>query len=104
MIAWIDKNGDGIMQYRAGNVFAGKPTYHNDTRSEGGPRPVTNEVVDSSANEVYYDKDIIVLANPEMAGLPKWVIALVMAGTVWPRPHPPLPVCSSFSPLRSLMT
>jgi len=33
-------------------------------------------------NEVYYDKDIIVLANPEMAGLPKWVIALVMAGCV----------------------
>jgi cation/acetate symporter len=31
---------------------------------------------------VYYDKDIIVLANPEMAGLPKWVIALVMAGCV----------------------
>ena len=82
MIAWVDKNGDGIMQYRAGNVFAGKPTYHNDTRSEGGPRPVTNEIDDSSANEVYYDKDIIVLANPEMAGLPKWVIALVMAGCV----------------------
>ena len=82
MIAWVDKNGDGIMQYRAGNVFAGKPTYQNDTRSEGGPRPVTNEIDDSSANEVYYDKDIIVLANPEMAGLPKWVIALVMAGCV----------------------
>ena len=82
MIAWVDKNGDGIMQYRAGNVFAGKPAYQNDTRSEGGPRPVTNEIDDSSANEVYYDKDIIVLANPEMAGLPKWVIALVMAGCV----------------------
>lgn len=82
MIAWVDKNGDGIMQYRAGNVFAGKPTYQNNTRSEGGPRPVTNEIDDSSANEVYYDKDIIVLANPEMAGLPKWVIALVMAGCV----------------------
>ena len=42
---------------------------------------VTNEI-DPSENEVYYDKDIIVLANPEMAGLPKWVIALVMAGCV----------------------
>ena len=82
MIAWVDKNGDGIMQYRAGNVFAGKPTYQNENRSEGGPRPVTNEIDDSSANEVYYDKDIIVLANPEMAGLPRWVIALVMAGCV----------------------
>ena len=82
MIAWIDKNGDGIMQYRAGDVFVGKPVYEDASRAEGGPRPVTNEVVDSSANEVYYDKDIIVLANPEMAGLPKWVIALVMAGCV----------------------
>ena len=82
MIAWIDKNGDGIMQYRAGDVFVGKPVYEDASRAVGGPRPVTNEVVDSSANEVYYDKDIIVLANPEMAGLPKWVIALVMAGCV----------------------
>ena len=82
MIAWIDKNGDGIMQYRSGDVFVGKPVYEDASRTEGGPRPVTNEVVDSSANEVYYDKDIIVLANPEMAGLPKWVIALVMAGCV----------------------
>ena len=82
MIAWIDKNGDGIMQYRAGDVFVGKPVYEDASRPEGGPRPVTNEVVDSSANEIYYDKDIIVLANPEMAGLPKWVIALVMAGCV----------------------
>ena len=82
MIAWIDKNGDGIMQYRSGDVFVGKPVYEDASRTEGGPRPVTNEVVDSTANEVYYDKDIIVLANPEMAGLPKWVIALVMAGCV----------------------
>ncbi|MEC7394014.1 MAG: sodium:solute symporter family protein, partial [Verrucomicrobiota bacterium] len=82
MIAWIDKNGDGIMQYRAGDVFVGKPVYEDASRAEGGPRPVTNEVVDSSANEVYYDKDIFVLANPVMAGLPKWVIALVMAGCV----------------------
>ena len=82
MIAWVDKNGDEIMQYRAGNVFTGKPTYQNDIRSEGGPRTVTNEIDASSANEVYYDKDIIVLANPEMAGLPRWVIALVMAGCV----------------------
>ena len=82
MIAWIDKNGDGIMQYRAGDVFVGKPVYEDASQAVGGPRPVTNEVVDSSANEVYYDKDIIVLANPEMAGLPKWVIALVMAGCV----------------------
>jgi cation/acetate symporter len=81
MIAWVDKNNDGLMQYRAGNVFVGKPTFNDKVRSDGGPRPVTNEI-DNSSNEVYYDKDIIVLANPEMAGLPKWVIALVMAGCV----------------------
>ena len=51
------------------------------TDLKGLPRSVTNEISDSD-NEVYYDKDIIVLANPEMAGLPQWVIALVMAGCV----------------------
>ena len=81
MIAWVDKNNDGIMQYRAGNVFVGKPIYDDSSRLEKSPRVVTNEIAPST-NEVYYDKDIIVLANPEMAGLPKWVIALVMAGCV----------------------
>jgi cation/acetate symporter len=81
MIAWVDKNGDGIMQYRAGDVFEDKPIFDDSNRAEGAPRPVTNEI-SSSDNEVYYDKDIIVLANPEMAGLPQWVIALVMAGCV----------------------
>lgn len=82
MIAWVDKNDtDGIMQYRAGDVFAGKPVFDDAKRVQNGPRVVTNKI-DGSANEVYYDKDIIVLANPEMAGLPKWIIALVMAGCV----------------------
>lgn len=81
MIAWVDKNEDGIMQYRAGDVFSGKPSYNDSTRQDGSPRTVTNQLSDSE-NEVYYDKDIIVLANPEMAGLPQWVIALVMAGCV----------------------
>ena len=82
MIAWVDKNQDGIMQYREGNVFAGKPTYDGTSSSDSEPRKVLNEIDHSSENEVYYDKDIIVLANPEMAGLPPWVIALVMAGCV----------------------
>ena len=82
MIAWVDKNKDGIMQYRAGDVFAGKPEFDDSLRTENGPRPVTNKSDESSTNEVYYDKDIIVLANPEMAQLPKWIIALVMAGCV----------------------
>ena len=81
MIAWVDKNNDGIMQYRAGDVFSGKPSYDDSTRQDGSPRVVTNQI-STSENEVYYDKDIIVLANPEMAGLPQWVIALVMAGCV----------------------
>jgi cation/acetate symporter len=81
MIAWVDKNNDGVMQYRAGNVFSGKPSFDDNKQKEGSPRLVTNEI-DPSQNEVYYDKDIIVLANPEMANLPKWVIALVMAGCV----------------------
>ncbi|OUW37375.1 MAG: cation acetate symporter [Verrucomicrobia bacterium TMED175] len=81
MIAWVDKNNDGIMQYRAGDVFSGKPAYDDSTRQDGSPRIVTNQL-SATENEVYYDKDIIVLANPEMAGLPQWVIALVMAGCV----------------------
>ena len=83
MIAWVDKNEDGFMQYRAGDVFSGKPIFVEkpDTTSTG-PRKVSNEINFASENEVYYDKDIIVLANPEMAGLPPWLIALVMAGCV----------------------
>ena len=52
-----------------------------DKRGDHGQRLVTNEI-SSTANEVYYERDIIVLANPEMANLPKWLIALVMAGCV----------------------
>ena len=83
LIAWSDKNGDGIMQHSAGSVFIGKkekPKYISE-RTENGPRRLSNELSDNP-NEVYYDKDILVMANPEMAGLPMWVIALVMAGCV----------------------
>jgi cation/acetate symporter len=80
LIAWTDKNGDGVMQHSAGAAFAGKPTFA-DAQSTTRPRIVANPLTDS-ANEIYYDKDILVMANPEMAGLPMWVIALVMAGCV----------------------
>ena len=53
MIAWVDKNKDGVMQYSAGTVFSGKPVYADDSRIEGGPRPVSNEISDSS-NEVHH--------------------------------------------------
>jgi cation/acetate symporter len=52
LIAWEDKNADGKMNYVAGK----------------------------EANEVTIDRDIMVLANPEIAKLPAWVIALVAAG------------------------
>lgn len=85
LIAWVDKNGDGVMQYEAGGVFAGnneKPIYAEATeRAANEPRLTTNKLSENS-NEVYYDRDILVMANPEMANLPMWVIALVMAGCV----------------------
>lgn len=53
LLAIEDKNGDGLIQYAAD--------------------PETNELVT-------LDNDILVLANPEIAKLPHWVIALVAAG------------------------
>jgi cation/acetate symporter len=52
LISFEDKNGDGRIQY----------------------------VADPAVNELTVDRDIIVLANPEIAQLPNWVIALVAAG------------------------
>lgn len=52
LISFEDKNGDGTIQY----------------------------VKDEAINELTIDKDIMVLANPEIAHLPNWVIALVAAG------------------------
>lgn len=52
LIKFEDKNGDGKIQYLA----------------------------DKNTNELTVDRDIMVLANPEIANLPNWVIALVAAG------------------------
>ncbi len=52
LLSWEDKNGDGLVQY----------------------------VADAETNEFTVDRDIMVLANPEIAGLPNWVVALVGAG------------------------
>lgn len=79
LIAWTDKNGDGTMQYRAGDAFEGPPIFSEETGASG-ERIVTNPPTVSSANEVYVDRDIMVLANPEIGNLPGWVIALVAAG------------------------
>ena len=51
LIKFNDKNNDGIINY-----------------------------INSSKNELYINNDIMVLANPEIANLPAWVIALVAAG------------------------
>ncbi len=78
LIAWRDKNNDGKIQYIAGNAFVGKPVFDSG-RGASGERILANEN-GASANELYIDQDIMVLANPEIAGLPNWVIALVVAG------------------------
>jgi cation/acetate symporter len=54
LIHFVDKNGDGVIAYRG----------------------------DPAENELVVDRDIMVLANPEIAGLPNWVIALVAAGAL----------------------
>lgn len=54
LIDFEDKNNDGHIQYLA----------------------------DTSKNELVVDNDIMVLANPEIAKLPDWVIALVAAGSL----------------------
>jgi len=78
LIGWEDKNKDGRIQYHPGSPFEGRPTY-SDQRREDGSRTITNPPT-SNTNEVYVDRDIMVLANPEIAALPPWVIALVAAG------------------------
>ena len=54
LLGFEDKNGDGKVQY----------------------------VADPELNELHVDRDIITLANPEIAQLPNWVIALVAAGSL----------------------
>ncbi len=78
LIAWLDKNGDGKIQYGPGAPFVGNPTFAEE-RGEHGQRLVTNAPTDATT-ELYVDRDIMVLANPEIANLPGWVIALIAAG------------------------
>lgn len=80
LIVWVDKNNDGKIQYRNGAVFKGKPNLKPSTElGAHGERQVTNAITDTP-NELYVDRDIMVLANPEIGGLPAWVIGLVAAG------------------------
>ena len=79
LIAWKDKNLDGAIRYSSGDAVKGRPVYGTE-RGPSGERKVLNTPNFDNENEVYIDRDIIVLANPEIAELPGWVIALVAAG------------------------
>lgn len=67
LLKFEDKNGDGRIQYYndANKDFAAKATEYG-----------------WAGNELSVDRDIMVLANPEIAQLPNWVIALVAAGGI----------------------
>ncbi len=84
LIAWIDKNGDGAIQYAPGKPFDDVPKYRLDAaeaRVLGDfGQPLLDNAPAEGANELYVDRDIMVLANPEIAQLPAWVVGLVAAG------------------------
>ena len=89
LLAWVDKNGDGVLQYRSGAPFKeAKPYFSGQVGAQGEPlltlcsqpkQQSCNTLLDNG-NELYVNRDIIVLANPQIASLPNWVIALVVAG------------------------
>ena len=96
-MAWVDKNNDGKIQYfgpaksQAGtnSVFKGKsPIYPSNDATDSqligsnGERLLASKADFSNPNELWFGTDIMVMANPYMAGLPMWVIALLMAGCI----------------------
>ena len=82
LIAWKDKNEDGLIQYSAGDALEGTKPKFVEGEGNYGERLVSNPANQTNYNEVYIDRDIMVLANPEIAKLPGWVIALVAAGAL----------------------
>lgn len=82
LIAWKDKNFDGLIRYSSGNALEGVKPKFSKERGDWGQKEVKNKPNLSNENEVYIDSDIIVLANPEIAKLPFWVVALVAAGGI----------------------
>ena len=80
LIAWQDKNDDQSIQYSSGNALEGVRPDYSDRRGKNGERILNNRPNDNNVNEIYIDRDIMVLANPEIAKLPGWVVALVAAG------------------------
>ncbi|XZG71199.1 sodium:solute symporter family protein [Chitinibacteraceae bacterium HSL-7] len=69
LIKFEDKNGDGKIQY-----------YNDESKNEAVLAKA--DAAGWKGNELTVDRDIMVLANPEIAGLPNWVIALVAAGGI----------------------
>ena len=67
LLRFEDLNGDGRIQY----YNDANPDFAERAQAEGW-----------RGNELTVDRDIIVLANPEIAGLPDWIIALVAAGGI----------------------
>ena len=87
LLAWVDKNGDGKIQYGPGSAFDKLPQQKtlklvkSAARGRSG-EPRFENPSSATSNELYVDRDIMVLANPEIAELPNWVIALVAAGAL----------------------
>ncbi|MFK7911844.1 MAG: sodium:solute symporter family protein [Akkermansiaceae bacterium] len=96
-MAWVDKNGDGVIQYYGpaksekgtSSPFQGKkPAYPEPEAPEeqrigaNGERLLISKADMTNPNELWFGNDIMVMANPHMAGLPKWVIGLLMAGCI----------------------
>jgi len=79
LLAWMDKNEDGRIQYRGGSAFSPTKPIFAEASGQSGQRQLLNAAT-ASENELYIDRDIIVLAHPEIASLPNWVVALVAAG------------------------
>ncbi|MBQ0919113.1 cation acetate symporter [Hydrogenophaga aromaticivorans] len=69
LLKWEDKNADGRIQY-----------YNDATKNEVAKGKAAT--AGWKGNELTVNADIIVLANPEIALLPNWVIALVAAGGI----------------------
>ena len=67
LVVFEDKNDDGRIQY------------YNDANPDFSAKA---QEFGWQGNELTVDRDIMVLANPEIAGLPNWVIALVAAGGI----------------------
>jgi cation/acetate symporter len=67
LVAFSDRNGDGRIQYYDDSNAA----FAERARAWGW-----------EGNELEVDRDILVLANPEIAQLPDWVVALVAAGGI----------------------